>query len=63
MSVLAEGTPPAGGADTGEAIIATAGAVVVSILLLGPLVPYKQGRLPALGRLSALAERVTGLPG
>jgi hypothetical protein len=63
VSLLAEGTPPAGGAETSEAIYATAGAIVVSILLLGPVLLYKLGRFPALGRLSNLAERVTGLPG
>jgi hypothetical protein len=63
VSVLAESTPPAGGAETSEAIYATAGAIVVSILLLGPVLLYKLGRFPALGRLSNLAERVTGLPG
>jgi hypothetical protein len=44
-------------------IYATAGAVVVTILLMGPILLYKQGRFPLLGRLSGLAERVTGLPG
>jgi hypothetical protein len=63
LSVLAESSPPAGGAETSEAIYATAGAIVVSILLLGPVLLYKLGRFPALGRLSNLAERVTGLPG
>jgi hypothetical protein len=63
VSVLAEGTPPAGGAPISEAIFATGGAIVVSILLLGPVLLYKLGRFPALGKLSDLAERVTGLPG
>jgi hypothetical protein len=63
FTLIAESTPPAGGADAGEAVIATAGAVVVSVLLLGPVILYKLGRFPALGRLSSLAERVTGLPG
>jgi hypothetical protein len=56
-------TPPAGGAATSDVIYATAGAVVVTILLLGPILLYKQGRFALLGRLAALAERVTGLPG
>jgi hypothetical protein len=63
VSVLAESQPPAGGAATGDAIYATAGAIVVSILMLGPVLLYKLGRFPALGRLSDVAERVTGLPG
>ena len=63
LSILAESTPPAGGAETSEVIYATAGAIVVSVLLLGPILLYKLGRFPVLGRLSDLAERVTGLPG
>jgi hypothetical protein len=56
-------TPPAGGAATSDVIYATAGAVVVTLLLLGPILLYKQGRFPLLGRAADLAERVTGLPG
>jgi hypothetical protein len=63
VSLIAESAPPAGGADEGEAIIATAGAAVATILLIGPVLLYKFGRFPPLGRLSDLAERVTGLPG
>src|SRR5918999_1288302 len=62
--LLAQSTDsPAGGAPTSEAVIATAGAIVVTILILGPVIAYKYGRFPALGKLSDLAERVTGLPG
>ena len=61
--LLGASTPPAGGAATSDVIYATAGAVVVTILLMGPILLYKQGRFPVLGRLAALAERVTGLPG
>jgi hypothetical protein len=55
--------PPAGGAETSEAIIATAGAAVVTVLLLGPVLLYKLGRFPALGRLADLDERASKLPG
>jgi hypothetical protein len=55
--------PPAGGAATSDVIYATAGAMVVTILLLGPILLYKQGRFPALGRLADFDERATGLPG
>ena len=44
-------------------IYATAGAMVVTVLLFGPVLLYKLGRFPALGRLADLAERVTKLPG
>src|SRR3954465_10124336 len=56
-------TPPAGGAATSDVIYATAGAMVVSVLLLGPILLYKLGRFPAIGRLGDVAERVTELPG
>jgi hypothetical protein len=56
-------SPPAGGAETSEAIIATAGAIVVTVLLLGPVLLYKLGRFPALGRLADLDERASKLPG
>jgi hypothetical protein len=59
----ASSTPPAGGAATSDVIYATAGAMVVSILLLGPVLLYKFGRFPALGRLGEVSERVTNLPG
>jgi hypothetical protein len=62
-TLLAASSPPAGGAATSDVIYATAGAVVVTILLMGPILLYKQGRFPLLGRLAGLSERVTGLPG
>ncbi len=56
-------SPPAGGAATSDVIYATAGAMVVSVVLLGPILLYKLGRFPALGRLAALDEKATKLPG
>jgi hypothetical protein len=61
--VGAANTPPAGGAATSDVIYATAGAMVVSVLLFGPVLLYKLGRFPALGRLAELDARATGLPG
>src|SRR3954452_726420 len=63
MTLLAEGNPPAGGAPISDVIYATAGAMVVTVLLFGPVLLYKVGRFPALGRLGELSERVTNLPG
>src|SRR3954469_5652501 len=63
ITLLGASNPPAGGAATSDVIYATAGAVVVTILLLGPILLYKQGRFPALGRLGDFDERATGLPG
>jgi hypothetical protein len=44
-------------------IYATAGAMVVTVLLLGPILLYKLGRFPALGRAAELDEKATNLPG
>src|SRR3954454_5429800 len=63
ITLLGASNPPAGGAATSDVIYATAGAMVVTVLLFGPVLLYKRGRFPALGRLADLAERVTGLPG
>src|SRR5215204_3810687 len=63
ITLLAAENPPAGGAATSEVIIATAGALVVTVLLLGPILLYKLGRFPLLGRLADLAEWETMLPG
>jgi hypothetical protein len=55
--------PPAGGAAISDVIYATAGAAVVTVLLLGPILLYKQGRFPILGKLADLDEQASGLPG
>jgi hypothetical protein len=62
-TLIAESNPPAGGAATSDVIYATAGALVVTIVLLGPILLYKLGRFPLLGRLADLAEWETMLPG
>ncbi len=62
-TLLGASNPPAGGSATSDVIYATAGAMVVTVLLLGPILLYKFGRFPALGRLADLDERVTKLPG
>jgi hypothetical protein len=62
-TLLGASTPPAGGAATSDVIYATAGAVVVTILLMGPILLYKQGRFPFIGKLAGTAAKVTGLPG
>jgi hypothetical protein len=56
-------SPPAGGADPTEAIIATIGAIVVTIVLILPVLAYRAGRFPFLGKLADTAENATGLPG
>jgi len=54
---------PAGGAAIGEALAATAGALVITALMLGIVVGHRSGRLPQVARVAAFAERVSGIPG
>jgi uncharacterized membrane protein YeaQ/YmgE (transglycosylase-associated protein family) len=62
-TLLGASNPPAGGAAISDVIYATAGAVVITVLLFGPILLYKRGRFPALGRLAELEGRMTNLPG
>src|SRR4051795_6090399 len=63
ITLLGASTPPAGGAPTSDVIYATPGALGGTVLLFGPILLYKRGRFPLIGRLSDLAERATKLPG
>jgi hypothetical protein len=54
---------PAGGAETTQVAIATAGASLASFALLGLAIGHRSGRVQVLGRIAAVAERATGLPG
>ena len=60
--ILGEATP-AGGAAIGEALAATAGALVITALMLGVVVGHRSGRLPQVARVAAFAERSSGIPG
>ena len=57
------GSEPAGGAATGEIVIATAGAMVFTVALLALGLGHRSGRVALLGRWAAFSERVSGLPG
>ena len=59
----AQGEEPAGGAATGEIVIATVGALAVTSILLVLGLGHRSGRVRLLGRAAALAERVTGVRG
>ena len=61
-AMLAAGSPPpAGGAELGQVVIATAGAVLVTSVLLYVGLGHRSGRVAVLGRLAALVERVGGV--
>ncbi len=54
---------PAGGAATTQVAIATAGAAIGSTALLALAMGHRSGRVQILGRIAAVAERASGLPG
>jgi hypothetical protein len=56
------GTQPAGGAALGEAIGATAGALVATALVVLLISRHRGGRTDVLNRFGRWAERQTGLP-
>jgi hypothetical protein len=56
------GQEPAGGAAIGEAIGATAGALVATALVIWLISAHRSGRTGVLNRFGSWAERHTGLP-
>jgi hypothetical protein len=56
------GKEPAGGAAIGEAIGATAGALVATALVAYVIAGHRSGRIKLLARVGSWAERHTGLP-
>ncbi|MDQ3759689.1 MAG: hypothetical protein M3331_07090 [Actinomycetota bacterium] len=63
LAQATEEAPPAGGAAIGQVIIATAGAMILTAILLYFGLGHRSGKVPWLGRLAAFSERVSGLPG
>jgi hypothetical protein len=59
----ATGDEPAGGAAIGEAIGATAGALVATAAIAVLIAGHRSGRIMLLSRAAALSARVSGLPG
>jgi hypothetical protein len=55
--------PPAGGAELGQIVIASAAAMALTAALLYLGFGHRSGRVATLGRLAAWAERRSGLPG
>lgn len=63
LTFIAQGSERAGGAATGEIVIATAGALAVTALLLVLGIGHRTRKIGVLGRAAAVAERATGVPG
>src|SRR5215211_3065347 len=63
MELMAAANAPAGGAAIGQALLATAGALVITAAMLTVLIGHRNGRLPQIARLAAFAERLSGIPG
>ena len=63
LAQAATGNEPAGGAAAGEAIGATAAAVVVTALIALLIAGHRSGRVPWLDHAAKFFERQTGLPG
>jgi hypothetical protein len=59
----ATGDEPAGGAAIGEAIGATAGALVATAAIAVLIAGHRSGRITLLARAARFAERISGLPG
>ena len=62
MSAIFSAAEPAGGAAIDQVVIATAGAAVVTALLLWLCIGHRNGKVPYLTRMSEWASRISGLP-
>src|SRR5215212_3445266 len=62
IAQAAASSPPAGGAAIGQIVIATAGAVIVTAVLLWLGMGHRSGKVALLSRVGAFSERVSGLP-
>jgi hypothetical protein len=63
LLLAASGNEPAGGAALAEVIGATAGATVMTAVLVGLGIGHRTSRTRILARLAAFSEHVSGLPG
>ena len=62
-TLLAAAAPPAGGAEIGQIVIATAAATIVTCALLYLGFGHRSGRVKILQRLADHSERASGMPG
>ncbi len=61
--LLAAANAPAGGAAIGEAIMATAGALVVTAAMMALVAGHRSGKVTAVAKVARIAEKVSGIPG
>jgi hypothetical protein len=61
--LAASGSEPAGGAAIGEVVGATAGAMVMTAVLLGLGIGHRAGKTQILANLAKFSERISGIPG
>jgi hypothetical protein len=59
---LAASSPPAGGAEISQVIIATTGAMIATGALLAIVIGHRSGKLAPMKRLVAFSENVSGMP-
>jgi hypothetical protein len=62
-TLLAAASPPAGGAEIAQIVIATAAATIVTCALLFLGLGHRTGRVEVLQRLADRGERLSGMPG
>lgn len=62
-TLLAAASPPAGGAEIAQIVIATTAATIVTCALLFLGLGHRSGRVQVLQRLADRGERLSGMPG
>ncbi|MGN6256936.1 MAG: hypothetical protein ACTHN3_04170 [Solirubrobacterales bacterium] len=62
-TLVAAASPPAGGAELGQIVIATVAATIVTCALLYLGLGHRSGRVKVLQRLADHGEKVSGFPG
>ncbi len=61
-ALAATGDEPAGGAEAGEALGATLGALIATALVVAVIAGHRSGRITLLAKAASISERTTGLP-
>jgi hypothetical protein len=57
------GSPPAGGGATGQVVVGTIAAALITGAMFAVVLAHRNGRIDHLKRLAAFSERQSGLPG